>query len=995
MTTQQNTIMKKARTIMRFLGGFPPQKELEQPSEDQQNSLRDGLSFDAAWYVATYGDSFSSNEQPLQHYETIGWKKGFNPTPLFDVTWYLKRYADVAEAGLEPYKHFIEHGLAEGRNPTALFDAQWYLDNYPDVQAVGCNPYSHFMEHGWREGRNPGPDFDTQWYLSEYPDVAQGGVNPYLHYLEYGIKEGRFPYRPLKQDKISVDALEWFDAEWYAEQYPEVWDSELTPYEHFVTIGWHAGYNPHPLFDTRWYLEHVGNPENKNPIDLLVAQTVTEHEKGARNANFDWPLAQKKYGGASGLLPAVYTPPDRVYFESDSEAEFEKKLQAADIVSFDIFDTALFRNVELPISVFEIWDNRFASRFPDLQHRLCDIRFCAEREAREIQYAKNKTYEIMIDDIFDVIKEELGIDDVAKDMLMRGEMQVEREVLRANPQVLSWSRKAEAAGKKVIFVSDMYLPADFLRSVLEAQGYYKPEVYVSGEHLSSKGDKKLFGIVENKIQTPGTRILHIGDNFVSDKKHPEECGWSAVHYKKECHYLPFARQLVKNPLTHAANLTTSIALGLSHTHRAKIASSTMEWKQKLAQNIGYELLGPFVLGFTAWIITQAKKTHSDKIMFLARDGFLPFQIFNRIAKDRKLECEAYYVAASRRLLYNTQFSTHEKILDFVNSGNFTIETTLVSYMDMFNLVEEEFMPIAKEHGFLTSEDRFFKSSNYGLEFEGVINKIRPVIEALSDKIIEKAEKSFETLVDYYRSEMKIINSANKISIVDLGWSGTMVRPLSNILKAVDPRAEFSALFFALTSHANVVMPETIPTKAYFFDRESWSSAGAPYVVPNTQQATALIGASPSLLEILISANYTTVFKIEKNNEGFSQFRFEDTYNVSQREFLAEAHKACIEFVEDALPLLPEDIGTWNFKDIIAHGWNRILSSPGEDEAAFLGAFPHRVEASGRGVDATLVMPSKNNVDPNVLQDEYVHSAWPAGWFACLNDRARASFLTKV
>lgn len=297
MTKQQKTIMKKARTIMRFLGGFPPQKELEQPSDDQQSSPRDGLSFDAAWYVATYGDSFASNEQPLQHYETIGWKKGFNPTPLFDVTWYLKRYTDVADAGLEPYKHFIEHGLAEGRNPTALFDAQWYLDNYPDVQAVGCNPYTHFMEHGWREGRNPGPDFDTQWYLSEYSDVAQEGVNPYLHYLEYGIKEGRFPYRPLKQDKISVDALEWFDAEWYAKQYPEVWDSELTPYEHFVTIGWHAGYNPHPLFDTRWYLEHVGNPENKNPIDLLVAQTVTEHEKGARNANFDWPLAQKKYGG--------------------------------------------------------------------------------------------------------------------------------------------------------------------------------------------------------------------------------------------------------------------------------------------------------------------------------------------------------------------------------------------------------------------------------------------------------------------------------------------------------------------------------------------------------------------------------------------------------------------------------------------------------------------------------------------------------------------------
>lgn len=994
MTKQQKTIMKKARTIMRFLGGFPPQKELEQPSDDQQSSLRDGLSFDAAWYVATYGDSFASNEQPLQHYETIGWKKGFNPTPLFDVTWYLKRYTDVADAGLEPYKHFIEHGLAEGRNPTALFDAQWYLDNYPDVQAVGCNPYSHFMEHGWREGRNPGPDFDTQWYLSEYSDVAQEGVNPYLHYLEYGIKEGRFPCRPLKQDKISVDALEWFDAEWYAKQYPEVWDSELTPYEHFVTIGWHAGYNPHPLFDTRWYLEHVGNPENKNPIDLLVAQTVTEHEKGARNANFDWPLAQKKYGGASGLLPVAYSPPDRVYFDSDSEAEFEKKLQAADIVSFDIFDTALFRNVELPISVFEIWDNRFASRFPDLQHRLCDIRFCAEREAREIQYAKNKTYEIMIDDIFDVIKEELGIDDVAKDMLMRGEMQVEREVLRANPQVLAWSRKAEAAGKKVIFVSDMYLPADFLRSVLEAQGYYKPEVYVSGEHLSSKGDKKLFGIVENKIQTPGTRILHIGDNFVSDKKHPEECGWSAVHYKKESHYLPFARQLVKNPLTHAANLTTSIALGLSHTHRAKISSSTMEWKQKLAQNIGYELLGPIVLGFTGWVIEQAKKTSSDKVMFLARDGLLPFEVFKRIAKDRELETDACYVAASRRLLYNTQFSTKEDVEKFVKAGNFIIGTTLAVYMDMFNLREEDYMPVAREYGFTSPQDTIFDGSNYGPNYHVGLEKLIKIMDILTDKVIEESQKNRKTLVGYYKKEVGDVGCGN-ISIIDLGWSGTLVAPLSDLLKSYNGKLKFSAFFFGLTAHANIVMPDTLPTKGYFFDRDQWTGARVPLDVPGPKEKIRIIEASPSLLEILISANHTTVIKIEENEGGFSKIHAQDTYSVEQREFLTEAHKACMEFVEDALALLPDDIGTWNFNDVITHGWNRLLSSPSEDEAQLLGAFPHRVEASGLGADTTLVLPVKNSADVDVMWDEYTYGAWPAGWFACLNDRARASFLTKV
>ena len=67
MMKQKNSIMKKTRKIMRFLGGFPPQKELEQPSDDQQSSPRDGLYFHAEWYVPNFGDSMTRNAPHLQH----------------------------------------------------------------------------------------------------------------------------------------------------------------------------------------------------------------------------------------------------------------------------------------------------------------------------------------------------------------------------------------------------------------------------------------------------------------------------------------------------------------------------------------------------------------------------------------------------------------------------------------------------------------------------------------------------------------------------------------------------------------------------------------------------------------------------------------------------------------------------------------------------------------------------------------------------------------
>ena len=54
-------------------------------------------------------------EDLLQHYLTVGWKKGFKPHPKFDPKFYLGTYPDVAEAGIEPLTHFVLQGRTEGR----------------------------------------------------------------------------------------------------------------------------------------------------------------------------------------------------------------------------------------------------------------------------------------------------------------------------------------------------------------------------------------------------------------------------------------------------------------------------------------------------------------------------------------------------------------------------------------------------------------------------------------------------------------------------------------------------------------------------------------------------------------------------------------------------------------------------------------------------------------------------------------------------------------
>ena len=79
----------------------------------------------------------------------------------------------------------------------------------------------------------------------------------------------------------------------------------------------------------------------------------------------------------------------------------------------------------------------------------------------------------------------------------------------------------------------MYLPAWFLESVLQKNGYKGYEkLYVSNEYMMSKDTKRLLYKVIDDLAESGVsanEILHIGDNPVADIKHPSECGMQTFH----------------------------------------------------------------------------------------------------------------------------------------------------------------------------------------------------------------------------------------------------------------------------------------------------------------------------------------------------------------------------------------------------------------------------------------------------------------------------------
>ena len=212
--------------------------------------------FDVGYFLAQQPGRRAGAPTALADYLLHGVRDRLNPHPLFDTPFYLSHSPDVLAAGMDPVDHYLSSGAAQGRNPHPLFDSAWYLRTYADEllggEGGGENPLIHYLTVGASMGLDPHPLFDSAWYVSHCGDPA-ARENPLLHYLRHG----------------AADPNPLFARAWYAARMP---DTFLDPLVHFVL---HGGWsrNPHPLFDTGFYLST--NPDVADAGTLPLAHYLS------------------------------------------------------------------------------------------------------------------------------------------------------------------------------------------------------------------------------------------------------------------------------------------------------------------------------------------------------------------------------------------------------------------------------------------------------------------------------------------------------------------------------------------------------------------------------------------------------------------------------------------------------------------------------------------------------------------------------------------------
>ncbi|MEO1221289.1 MAG: HAD family hydrolase, partial [Pseudomonadota bacterium] len=326
------------------------------------------------------------------------------------------------------------------------------------------------------------------------------------------------------------------------------------------------------------------------------------------------------------------------------------------VLSLDCFDTLLWRDCHAPTDLF--------AALPDIS---LSQRIVGEQFARKAEATLRQRNEVGIEAIYSHAMP--NADSKARTDAVEAELSAEAHCCFAFAPTVELMRKAKAQGVKVVIVSDTYLSARQLRSLIEQAAGEEvagliDKVFVSSEAGLSKSQGLLHKVLKSLKVAPQD-VLHIGDNHTADFEASRALGVPALHlvqfseaaqqrlrYERACH------QLVGDPRNDVRGLMP---------HRAVLAAEEPQLTDS-AEILGASVLGPVFHAFDQWLRDEAEALQKERggrvhWLFMLRDGHLPHivnQACGKADKSALVELSRFVcVAASltSREAYNRYFST--------------------------------------------------------------------------------------------------------------------------------------------------------------------------------------------------------------------------------------------------------------------------------------------------------------------------------------------------
>lgn len=437
------------------------------------------------------------------------------------------------------------------------------------------------------------------------------------------------------------------------------------------------------------------------------------------------------------------------YWES-SYKELKNKIDKADIVSFDIFDTLIMRKVFSPEDVFRLLGEKVRTELK-LDCEIAGIR--AQVAAQCGPYAN-------INEIYEQIKKCMNLTDENISDIMKMEKDIDLDLCIARRDITDLYEYCVTSGKEVYLVSDMYYTLDDINCILSKCGITPP----CNEHIWISCEKKydkVSGTIwkeYSEMFSRDVKCLHIGDNKIGDIE-------NSVKYDIDSYYIMSAKDMLMNSsmaelASYVNTVSDSICLGLVIANLFNSPFALCSTKGKVSfddsESYGYCIYGPLLEKFLIWLYYNSRKDEIDKLLFFARDGYFLEKNYKIVTEllDDGYKQDWCYLPISRRLIY---IATMENEDDFNRVVAFPYVGTFADYM--------------KSRFEIIVTDETLEYNDRQINAVGDSKNILKWIQPYKDKIMEQAKKERKNYLAYLTSDGDMQKELS-YGTVDLGYYGT-------------------------------------------------------------------------------------------------------------------------------------------------------------------------------------------------------------------------------
>ena len=311
-----------------------------------------------------------------------------------------------------------------------------------------------------------------------------------------------------------------------------------------------------------------------------------------------------------------------------------EEIKKHEIISFDIFDTLLIRPYVKPTDLFLHIE------------KLYKIKGFHKNRIEAEKLARGKYIDCEEITLKQIYKE---IDDKYKGF-KEIEIELEERILTIHKENKKIYDYALSIGKKIIIVSDMYLPKNVIEKILiknNYTNYYK--LYLSSDLMLTKASGNLYKYVIDDLNAEPSSIMHIGDNEHADFNNAKLYGIDSVFVEKIIDAFLENNIRAKKLLNeNKNNVAVSIMLGLSAFSTFNKNDNDKNKDNNYWHNFGFIYGGPAVFAYMNWLKKQIIKDNINEVLFVARDGYSLKKVFDIIKPE---SVKTHYIYAPRIIYY--------------------------------------------------------------------------------------------------------------------------------------------------------------------------------------------------------------------------------------------------------------------------------------------------------------------------------------------------------